>query len=76
MSTPSKTATPPPTTEAGKYVVAVDNSTGAVVALNWALANFCRPGNVLHVVHAYEPLRPVVGPQYEAFATGLLLLFM
>ena len=57
--------------KARSVVIAVDPSPGSHSALNWALTNMCdSQKDILHIVHAYKPLQPVAGPQYEYFPSG------
>jgi hypothetical protein len=55
-------------------VVAVDASQGALKAVQWAATHACGKGDVLHLVHSYQPIHAIVGPQFEYNPTGALFV--
>ena len=42
-------------------VVAVDSSPAAHEALLWTLRNLVKDADIVHLVHCFSPLKPIVG---------------
>ena len=51
-------------------VVAVDDSDSARAALDWTLENMVTVGDVVYLVHCFNPLQASAGPFYGYVPTG------
>jgi nucleotide-binding universal stress UspA family protein len=46
-------------------IVGSDISDHSHQATKWAMSNLYREGDVIHLVHCFQPLQPAVGPHYS-----------